>query len=213
MRRRFGATAAAVIVALVSMAGCGPNICDGDRPGVQNALASTEAWLRVVDLPEGVPAGDGTLTIEMSVVPVGPGRSEGRERQDTIEVHDSFADDIESGLDAGADVYLALISVGSRKSRSGPCWFEPRTGSTRSAVRAATGDMTSSGASSPTPTPRSTVWSGYRRRPHRADPHAEPDLQWSLSEGLARSFVLIARRSSVMGQSIARSGSSQRTAG
>jgi hypothetical protein len=117
--RRFVATAAAVVVASASLAGCGPDICDGDRPGVQNALASAEAWLRVVDLPEGVPGGDGTLPIEMSFVPVGPGRSEGPARQDTIEVHDSFTDDIESGLDAGADVYLALISVGSRKEQVG----------------------------------------------------------------------------------------------
>jgi hypothetical protein len=82
---------------------------------VQNAIASAEAWLRVVDLPGGVPGGEGTLVIEMAVVPVGPGRSEGPVRKAMVEVHDSYANDIESGLDAGADVYLALISVGSRK--------------------------------------------------------------------------------------------------
>ncbi len=59
------------------------------------------------------------MSVEMSVVPVGPRRTEGRARRESFEVHDSFAEDIESGLDAGADVYLALISVGSRKEQVG----------------------------------------------------------------------------------------------
>jgi len=139
--RRFGATAVAVVVVSASLAGCGPDNCDADRPGVQNALAYAEAWLRVIHLPGGVPGGEGTLAIEMSVVPVGPGRSDGPVRMATIEVHDSFTGHIESGLEAGADVYLALTSMGSRKEQVGSVLVRAEDGVYSLGGKCGDGDM------------------------------------------------------------------------
>jgi hypothetical protein len=112
-RRRGSLTlVVAVFLATTVVAGCdrsgGP--C-GDGPGIDNTLASTERWLRVVSPPRPTDV-VGTVERDFEVVAVGVDGDEGAQQVETIAIHTSFLRGIEQGLAGKEDVFLGLAREG-----------------------------------------------------------------------------------------------------
>src|SRR5262245_60779536 len=99
----------AVALALLAAPACTDDCSDG--PGIDNALASAERWVRARSWP-GIGSTDGTTSVDLRVAPVASDGTEGPTALETLAIHDSFAPGIESALAHGERVYLAVASEG-----------------------------------------------------------------------------------------------------
>lgn len=96
---------------LMLLPGCGGTEECGEGPGIDNALATAERWVRLVAMPQ-VENEDRTIEVPLRVIPVDSQGSEGPEVAETIAIHGAFFPGIQEGMTNEEYIYLAMASRG-----------------------------------------------------------------------------------------------------